>query len=186
MIFVPRKNIYTRLPRWQRGSVSVTSFANAAQQNSEGTSALNTTVTVSNGIYDADVTTSGTDFARVYGFDGGVDILGVASFGSMAEQQYIDNGSTLRTIMNITWSDTGVSGTPAGETDNIYFGITGTSVPDSNTTFSSFTYNSVSYTRSSATTYTASVGGVNTFWQWDNVTPNGPTSGTPEFILFIG
>ncbi len=32
MIFVPRRNIYTRKPYWQRGSVSVTPFANAAQQ----------------------------------------------------------------------------------------------------------------------------------------------------------
>ncbi|KKN66732.1 hypothetical protein LCGC14_0468430 [marine sediment metagenome] len=32
MIFVPRRNIYTRRPYWQRGSVSVTPFANAAQQ----------------------------------------------------------------------------------------------------------------------------------------------------------
>ncbi len=36
MIFVPRRNIYTRRPYWQRGSVSVTPFANAAQQSVSG------------------------------------------------------------------------------------------------------------------------------------------------------
>ncbi len=174
------------MPKWQRGSVGATAFANAAQQNSEGTDALNTTVTVASTPYDADVTTGGTDYAFAYGFqDASADPLGIAAIGSMGDVTYTDGGSTSRTITGIFWSDLGVSGTPAGETDNIYFGISGTSVPDTNTTFLDFTYNGTNYTRASRDTYLSSVGAVNTYWVYLNVVVNGPQSGTVDFDLAI-
>ena len=150
---------------------------------------IDTTVTVGNIAYDAHVTSTGADEAFLYGYKVASSYHPIVAFaessGSHGDTTYTDGGGTSQTIVAIGWSDNGVTGTPAGETDNIYFGLDGTSRGDDDGTFSKFDYNGVEYTRSSRTTYTASVGGGETFWQWDNVATNGPTTGTVNFDLWV-
>ena len=151
---------------------------------------INSTITVGSIIYDSHATSAGSEDARLYGYKVASSNHPVVTFASssgtaMSPATYTDGGGTSQTIVAIGWSDLGVTGTPASETDNIYFGLDGTSRGDDDGTFSKFDYNGTEYTRSSRTTYSPSEGTTETFWIWDNVTPNGPTSGTPVFDLWV-
>jgi len=151
--------------------------------------ALDTTLTsVGQITYD---TTGGSDpdFAQFYCYkavaNSGHPIVSTASQGGgINDDTFIDGGSNSRTVASIGWSDTGVGGTPPGETDNIYFVLNGNAISDSDTTFVSIEYNGVTYTRSARSFYT-NPDATESCWQWDNVAPNGPTGGTPALIVNI-
>ena len=162
---------------------------NASNAAATATPNLDTTVTVGSRSYDVDGDTSGpTTTAFVYGYKAVSSYHPLLAFsnivGSIANGTYTDGGSTSQTVTSINWSDNGIPGTPAAETDNIYFGLNGTSRGDDNGTFLELEYNGVTYTRVSRDAYIPSQGGGETFWRWDNVATNGPTSGTVDFLIF--
>ena len=145
-------------------------------------SPLDTTVTVGND----DWFDAGTE-DTFYGFgynDILPDPLNLTAIGSISNDTYVDGSATSRTVSHILYSeDTG--GLWEALDDSIFFGLVGVSIPDTDLTFSSIEYNGVEYVRSARTTYTASEGGVVTCWQWNNVSPNGPTSGVRTFLVNI-
>jgi hypothetical protein len=128
------------------------------------------------------------DFAYLYGYKLNPSahpiVTTSSSSGGLNDTTYTDGGSNSRTIVYIGWSDTGVGGTPAGETDNIYFGLDGNAIPNTDTTFVSIEYDGQTYTRASASSYT-NPSSTESCWQWNDVTPNGPTAGTPTLIVNI-
>lgn len=141
-------------------------------------SALETTITVSQGYYDM----IGTDTdLYAFGFSvSGEDFLGLTpSFGSISDDTYTDGSATSRTIKALYWTEPG--GSPD---DNLYFSIDTTSVPDTDATFTSIIYNGVTYTRASRDNYTASLRG-SSHWSWFNVSPNPPTSGVRDFQVIL-
>ena len=150
---------------------------------------INSTITVGSIQYDSFADTSGVDYAYLYGYKVASSYHPIVTFasssGSIGDGVYTDGNSTSQTITAVGWSDNGVSGTPAAETDNIYFGLNGTSRGDTDAVMTKFDYNGTEYTRSSRDIYTASVGGGETFWEWSNVATNGPTSGTVNFDLWV-
>ena len=142
-------------------------------------SPLDTTVTVGNEHW-FDLGTEDSYYA--YGFnDTLADPLGLNTMGSMGASTYTDGSATLRTINTIYYSEN--TPTAAALDDSIFFGLAGVSIPNTDQTFKEIVYNGVTYVRASATTYTASVSGQTTFWQWNNVSPNGPTNGVRTFLV---
>lgn len=181
MIFVPRKNIYTlKGPKWQRGSVSMSAFANAAQQGAGG-GGLDTTVTVGSGVYDSvQTSTTGSIDYFAFGYASGVDRLSLSNFGSIGTATYTDGGSNSRTVSGIYYTEVGGS---ASQDDNLYLSLNATSIPNTAATFVSIDYNGTNYLRTAAT-YSGTLGSCSS-WQWTNINPNGPTSGTPAFKVNI-
>ena len=106
--------------------------------------------------------------------------IGKSTFGSMAEDTYIDGGANSRTISAIYYTEV-CSGS---NDDNLYFGLDQTSVADSDAAFVSIDYNGQNYTRASRNVYHATLGGATT-WIWTNITPNGPVSGNPALKVNI-
>ncbi len=162
---------------------------NASNAASGPTANLDTTVTVGSIAYDVSSDSTGpTATAFLYGYkrvnDAHPLVTSGSSSGSIGSGTYTDGGSTSQTVIAIGWSDNGITGTPAGDTDNIYFGLNGTSRGDDDGTFSSLEYNGVEYTRSSRSAYLPTVGSADSYWRWDNVTTNGPTTGTVDFLIF--
>ena len=142
--------------------------------------ALETTVTVGDDFWFS----SGTgDFWFQYGFsDGTASRTSIDVVGSISDNTYIDAGSTTRTIVHIYYTeDTGGEDT---DDDSIFFGLSGTSIPNTDTTFRQIEYDGVSYDRSAATYY-SSVGAANTVWRWSNVSPNGPVGGIVDFKVIL-
>jgi len=139
-----------------------------------GGAALETTVTIST----MDWFTDGTsDDYFAWGFnDASADPLNLPTQGSIANDSF--DGFT---IVALYYSEN--TGLSAALDDSIFFGLDGTSVSDSDATFVSIEYDGETYTRSSAHDYWSSVGGVNTFWQWQPTTPNGPVTGTVDLIV---
>ena len=148
------------------------------------TAALDTIVTVGSDIW-FNAGTEGT-FLN-YGYSGGTGtgtVTDCDATGSIGDNTYTDAGATGRTVAHIYYAeDTGgiASGT---EEDTIFFGLVGTSIPNTDTTFREIEYNGQTYVRN-LSAYTASVGGLNTVWRWSNVSPNGPTGGTPTFKVIL-
>jgi len=150
--------------------------------------ALDTTLTsVGQIVYD-DTGGSDPDFALLFTYKvnpSAHPLVGnTESGGGINDDTYTDGGSNSRTIVAIGWSDAGVAGTPPSETDNIYFILDGNSIPDTDTTFVSIEYGGETYTRSAASSYT-NPGATESCWQWDDVTPDGPTFVTPALIVNI-
>ena len=142
---------------------------------------METTVTVADALWFSDGT---DDDYFVYGYnDALVDPLGTPTIGSMGTTTYTDGTPTTRTISFILYSDDTFGLDPSDE-DSIWFGLVGTSIPNTDSTFRIIQYNGVEYVRSDAA-YTASFGGVVTYWQWANVSPNGPQSGVRDFKVFL-
>lgn len=172
MIFVPRKNIYTlKGPKWQRGSVSMSAFVNAAQQGAGGGGgeAFNEDITVGNETYCVDGT---SDFYTEYGY-------WVSNYGSITGTTYSDGGANTRTVVVIAWEEQG-AGSCSGA--RVIFRLLGTSIPNTDTTFVDIEWaEGTTYTRTSAT-YTASIGG-HTQWVWSSVSTGPPTSGTHTAIV---
>ena len=143
---------------------------------------METTVTVANALWFSDGT---DDDYYVYGYnDALADPLGTPTIGSMGTTTYDDGSATTRTISFILYSDNTFGLDPSDE-DSIWFGLVGTSIPNTDTTFRIIEYNGVPYTRADADVYNASFGGVVTYWQWQNVSPNGPQSGVVSFKVFL-
>lgn len=144
--------------------------------------ALETTVTVGNDLWFSDGT---DDDYYAYGFNDALsDPLGLSTIGSIGTDNYVDGSSTSRTISFVLYSDDTFGLDPADD-DSIWFGLVGTSIPDTDATFREIVYNGQTYTRASASLYVASHAGVVTYWQWNNVSPNGPTSGVRDFKVFL-
>jgi hypothetical protein len=143
--------------------------------------ALETTVTV----VEMDWFTAGTEgdyFAWGYN-DANADPNNLATAGSIADGTYTDGSTTVRTVASVYYTEN--TGGLADPDDAIYFGLVGTSIPNTDTTFVEIEYNGIVYTRASATAYLSSVGGQTTFWYWKDVSPNGPTSGVRDFKVVI-
>jgi hypothetical protein len=132
--------------------------------------ALDTTMTLSSVIYDADSVESW----RYYGMDNGVDFNSSASFGSLANYDF-----DTFTISALYWAEDGAA---ASISDDLFFCLDTTSVADSDSTFISLEYSGETYLRSDATYYATT--GSATTWRWLNITPNGPTSGTPNVKVY--
>lgn len=140
--------------------------------------ALDTTITsMGNTIYDAD----SIDSWRVYGYNSGVDYYSYANFGSIGSATYTDGGSNSRTISAIYYHE---PGSPNARADDLVLSMNATSVPDTDTTFVSLEYNGVSYTRTSRSVYSGTFGSASS-WIWQNINPNGPTTGNPAVKIFI-
>lgn len=142
-------------------------------------SPLDTTITVGNDEWFS--AGSEGDF-DAFGFnDALADPLNLATIGSISEDTYVDGSATPRVVSHVLYSeDTG--GLSAVE-DSIWFGIVGISVPDTDLTFTEIVYNGVTYVRSAADAYVSNYAGVITYWRWENVSPNGPTSGVRTFLV---
>lgn len=96
-----------------------------------------------------------------YGYRSGV-------FGSLSRAGYVDNGGNARTVARAEWDHT-ASG-------NAIFSLSGTSVTNSDTTFTAIVINGAKLTRASGT-YTANDGGGRTQWAWTLDTSAFPTTG---------
>jgi len=142
--------------------------------------ALETTITVGSEHWFNDGT---EDDYYAFGFnDTLADPNGLGTTGSITVDNYLDGGATSRTINSVYYTeDTG--GLAAANEDSIWFGLAGIGIPNTDVTFREIEYNGITYVRTAAafTTYA----GVTTFWQWSNVSPNGPTSGVRDFNVLI-
>lgn len=146
------------------------------------TATLETTITVGNAQW-FDIGTEDTFFG--YGFnDALTDPLTLATIGSIGTATYQDATATTRTISHVLYSDNTFGADPDLE-DSIFFGLVGTGIANSDTTFREIEYNGQTYIRSAAHDYVSSFGGVITYWQWQPVTPNGPTSGVRDFKVYL-
>lgn len=109
---------------------------------------------------------------QVYSSLGGWDFSTTSSIGSMSSYVFADGGGTQRTITAVLWQKNQATGTGAvtgstGTTGNyLTFALLGTSIPDTNTTFTSIDLGSTNFTRSSRTQYDSSENG-GTFWRWE-------------------
>lgn len=146
------------------------------------TPVLDTTVTVGNDIWFSD----GTDADYVgFGFnDANSDPLNLITIGSISDNTYVDGSATTRTISHVLYSDH-TGGIAAALEDSIFFGLVGTSIPDTDATFREIVYNGQTYVRADADDYQPSEGGVVTYWQWQYVAPDGPTSGVRDFAVIL-
>ena len=155
------------------GSAAVTTVAN------------DTTITVGQDLWFSAGT---SDDYSAFGFNGASsDPLSLGQFGSFAAggATYVDGSATTRTINSVYYSeDTGGAASSTQE-DSIFFGIIGTSIPDTDVTFREIVYNGVTYTRASRSSYDASIGGACTYWRWNNVNPDGPTFGVRTFQVLL-
>lgn len=143
-------------------------------------SPLDTTITVGNDDWFDDGTED-----TYYGFgynDALADPLGLSTIGSISQATYTDGSSTVRTVSHVLYSEDTPGLIPALD-DSIFFALVGVSIPDTNQTFKEIVYNGVTYDRASATNYVANYASVITYWQWNNVSPNGPTSGVRTFLV---
>ena len=127
-----------------------------------------------------DFGTDDTFFGFGYG-SANPDPLGIGAFGSISEDTYVDASATSRVVAHIMYSEN--TGGISSIDDSIFFGIIGTSIPDTDLTFAEIVYNGVTYTRTSRTQYVSNHGGAISYWRWNNVSPNGPTSGTRELLV---
>lgn len=147
--------------------------------------ALETTVTVGQSLwFDTGGTTDEQFYNYGYG-DGTASETGIGTTGSIGDNTYVDSTSTTRTVAHIYYAEDTFGIGSGADDDSIYFGLSGTSIPNSDDTFVQIEYNGQVYTRASATVYTASEGGQNTTWQWNNVAPDGPTFGTRDFKVVL-
>ena len=112
------------------------------------------------------------------------DPLNLVAIGSIGDDTYVDGTATTRTISHVLYSEQTGGVNPALD-DSIFFGLVGTSIADSDSTFRLIEYNGVEYLRADADDYEPSEGGVVTYWQWNNVSPNGPVSGVRDFKVFL-
>ena len=143
-------------------------------------SPLDTTVSVGQEVW-FDYGTEDTFFGFGYS-DINSDPLGLGLTGSISEDTYTDGSAISRVVSHVLYSeDTG--GVAAALDDSIFFGIVGAAIPDTDLTFTEIVYNGVTYTRASATNYVS--GASVSYWQWNNVSPNGPTSGIRTFLVNI-
>lgn len=142
-------------------------------------SPLDTTVTVDTEVW-FDYGTEDTFFK--FGYSDGDDPVGSDIMGSISEDTYVDGSATPRVVAHVLYTEQ-TGGVATSLDDSIFFGITGAAIPDTDLTFTEIVYNGVTYTRSSATNYVA--GGTTSHWQWNNVSPNGPTNGIRTFLVNI-
>ena len=140
---------------------------------------LDTTVTVATEIW-FDFGTEDTFFK--FGYSDGDDPVGSDIFGSISEDTYVDGSAISRVVAYVVYTEQ-TGGVAPTIDDSIFFGIVGTGIPDTDLTFTEIVYNGVTYTRSSATNYVSGVG--SSYWQWNNVTPNGPTNGIRTFAVSL-
>ena len=146
------------------------------------TPVLVTTVTVGIDSWFSDGTADDYDG---FGFnDINSDPLNLGIIGSISDDTYVDGGATTRTISHVLYSEH-TGGTDFTLEDSIFFGLVGTSIPDTDTTFREIVYNGQTYVRADADDYQPSEGGVVTYWQWQYVAPNGPTSGVTDFSVIL-
>ena len=146
---------------------------------------LDTTVTVGQTLWFY-VGGSIDEYFYNYGYgDGTASETGIGTAGSIGDDTYTDSTSTTRTVAHIYYAEDTFGIGSAADDDSIYFGLSGTSIPNTDDTFVQIEYNGQVYTRASADVYTASEGGVNTTWQWRNVVPDGPKSGTVDFKVIL-
>ena len=146
--------------------------------------ALETTVTVgSDEWFDAGTEGDFFNFGYSAGPGGGTQ-TDADAMGSIGDNTYVDGGATSRTVHHIYYTEN-TGGIADSLDDSIFFGIVGTSIPDTDATFKEIEYNGVTYTRASADVYDSNQGGVNSTWQWNDVSPNGPTSGVRDFKVIL-
>ena len=143
---------------------------------------LDTTVTVGTSQW-FDFGTEDTFYAFGYN-DITADPQGLDTVGSITVDNYVDGSAISRTVSGIYYTED-TFGVADPDDDSIYFGLIGTSVPNTDVTFREIEYNGITYTRASADVYSPSVGAANTYWQWYAVSPNGPTSGVRVFKVII-
>jgi hypothetical protein len=141
--------------------------------------ALDTTITSAKGVIYTATATSETKSGVVtntydysaYGFDAGGDSFPSFpdpgdQFGSIANNTYTDGNSNSRTVTSCFWSI---------NSEELFFALNGTSIPNTNATFEKIVIDSIEYTRSTATHY-SSVDGC-TIWVWNSIGTN-PFAGT--------
>lgn len=115
------------------------------------------------------------DFFQVGGWSSW-DLANDNGFGALSPNTFTDGGGTTRTIVQLAES------TGANTADYLILALSGTSVPNSNTTFTSITIGTTTLTRASAS-YAASYNG-GTYWSWSD--PNLLTStGSKTFAINI-
>lgn len=144
--------------------------------------ALETTITVA----DDEWFTDGTDDTYFgYGYNDALqDPLALAAIGSIGDDTYVDGSTTVRTISHVLYSEN-TFGLAASLEDSIFFGLVGVSIPDTDVTFREIIYNGQTYVRSDRDVYQPNLSSAVTYWQWQNVNPNGPTSGVRDFKVVL-
>ena len=146
------------------------------------TAALESTVTV--GI-DGWFSFGTEDDFYGYGFNDALsDPLGLATIGSISTNTYVDATSTTRTVSHVLYSDD-TFGISSVLEDSIFFGLVGTFITDDDDTFRQIEYNGITYNRADRDIYNPNQGAAVTYWQWQNVSPNGPVNGVREFRVIL-
>ena len=98
------------------------------------------------------------------GFDAGADPKSFPNFGSIANGNYTDGGSNARVV---TACYAHITGQWPSFIDALWLNITGTSVADSDVTFSKVVIDGSTFVRSASS---ATGGGANSrWWRWNNV-----------------
>jgi hypothetical protein len=124
--------------------------------------ALNTTITSAQATLGTTGTTPTLYYTYGYGFDAGADPFTYGgTFGSIATGVYTDAGSTSRTISSCYSVYIQIT-----DTWKLYFTLNGTSIPDTNTTFSKIIIDSVTFNRTDAELNGNANGG--TYWRWSD------------------
>lgn len=108
------------------------------------------------------------DDGDTYGFS-----VSSPAVGSLSPSSYTDRLATSRTIIGWSWNDTN---------NALGLLISGTSIPDTDTTFAQLWTPSGGLYARSAATYDGNVGG-NSFWEWSEASNPLGTSGTIRAIL---
>ena len=146
------------------------------------TAVLTTDVTVG---YDVWFNLGTEDTFLAYGYNDVLsDPLNLTAIGSISDDTYIDGSAITRTISHVLYSEQTGGADPTLD-DSIFFGLVGTSIPDTDATFREIVYNGQTYVRADADDYEPNEGAAVTYWQWNNVSANGPTGGTVDFEVII-
>lgn len=153
-------------------SVSVTPFANAAQQGLPAAGGLFTTITSAMQVIFSSIHVG---VLTAHGFDAGPDYWGyVGSFGSIANDTYDDGSSISRTVSSCYHTDIGT----------LSFGLDQINAPDTDNTFVSLDIDGNIFTRASASNYLASSDG-GTIWTWTSVSDPFTGSNPDDFTVNI-
>lgn len=177
--YVPNTSTNSGVPT--SGTISLSDFYGAAALSN-----FSTTVTTGSGTlqqtfthltntsqYSVSITTS---TITGYGYDGGADFYSHSpNFGSIATATYSDAGSNSRTITSTYYASN----------NYVYFTLSGSSIPNTDTTFKGLIIaGGTELVRTSATYYSNTPSGAST-WRWSTSTNGFSTSGTHSFEVVL-
>lgn len=155
---------------WEEVSQGWVRVSGVWQQFHQATRAITVTV----GSYD-NAQPPPDDYAA-YGYNG--IAVGIPTFGSRSPSAIVDGDGNSRTITRLL-SDGGTL-----ISAQLYFALSGASIPDSDDTFRALVLGGTTYLRSAAATYTANIGG-STEWRWALAGSPFPTSGTEDVDIYV-